>query len=72
VACIGDRRGAQRVLVGKPDKNISLGRPRCRWEDNIKMSLQEMGWGAWKLLLWLRIKYRWRAFVNAAMNPQVP
>jgi hypothetical protein len=42
--------------MGEPDKNISFGRPRIRWENDIKVSLQEVGWGAWNVLLWLRIK----------------
>jgi len=45
VACMGDRRGAYRVLVGKPEGNKPHGRPRRRWEDNIKMNPQEVGWG---------------------------
>jgi hypothetical protein len=48
-------RGAYRVLVGRPEGRRPLGRPRRRWEDNIKMDLQEMGWGAWTGLIWLRI-----------------
>jgi hypothetical protein len=52
---MGDRRGAYRVLVGKPEGRRPLGRPRCRWEDNIKMDLREVGWGAWTGLIWLRI-----------------
>jgi len=47
VACMGKRRGAYRVLMGKPKGKRSLGRPRHRWEDNIKMGLQQVGWGAW-------------------------
>jgi hypothetical protein len=39
------RKGAYRVLLGKPEGKSSLGRPRCRWEDNIKMDLQDGGWG---------------------------
>ena len=39
--------GADRVLVGKPEGKRLLGRPRRRWEDNIKMDLQQVGWGAW-------------------------
>ena len=39
----GERRGAYRVLVGKPERKIPLGRPRCRWEDIIKMDIQEVG-----------------------------
>ena len=45
VAGMGERRGVYRVLVGKPDGKRPLGRPRYRWEDNIKMDLQEVGWG---------------------------
>jgi len=40
VACMGEKRGAYRVLVGKPEGNRSLGRPRHKWEDNIKMDPQ--------------------------------
>jgi hypothetical protein len=46
VARMGTRRGAYEVLVGKPEGKRSLGRPRHRWEDNIKMDLQDVGWGA--------------------------
>jgi hypothetical protein len=49
-----DRRGAYRVLVGKPEGGRPLGRPRSRWEDNIKMGLREFGWGAWTGSIWLR------------------
>jgi hypothetical protein len=52
---MGERRGACRILVGRPEGRRPLGRPRCRWEDNIKMDLQEVGWGAWTGLIWLRI-----------------
>jgi hypothetical protein len=45
VARMGERRGAYRALVGKPEGRISLERPRRRWEDNIKMDLREVGWG---------------------------
>jgi len=43
---MGERRSVYRVMVGKPEEKRLLGRPRRRWEDNIKMDLQEMGWGA--------------------------
>jgi hypothetical protein len=49
------RIGLYRVLVGKPEGKRTLGRPRCRWEDNVKMDLQEVGCGAWTGLIWLRI-----------------
>jgi hypothetical protein len=52
----GERRGIRRVLVGKPEEKKPLGRPRRRWEDNIKMDLQEVGWGAWTGLVWLGIR----------------
>jgi hypothetical protein len=55
VAYMGERRGAYRVLVGKPEGRRPLGRPRRRWEDNIKMDLLEVGWGAWTGSIWLRI-----------------
>jgi hypothetical protein len=41
-----ERRNAYRILVGKPERKRPLGRPRCRWADNIKMDLGEIGWGA--------------------------
>jgi len=45
VACMGEERGVYRVLLGKPEGRIPLGRPRCRWVDNIRMDLQEVGCG---------------------------
>jgi hypothetical protein len=47
--------GEEKVLMGKPEREIPLGRPRCRREDNIKMDLQEVGWRKWTGLIWLRI-----------------
>jgi hypothetical protein len=55
VAHMGEGRGAYRVLVGIPEGRGPLGRPRRRWEDNIRMDVQEVGWGAWTGLIWLRI-----------------
>jgi hypothetical protein len=49
----GERRGAYRVLVGKPEGKRQLGRPRRRWEDNIMTDLQDFGWEAWTVLIWL-------------------
>jgi len=54
VARMGEMRGVYRVLVGKPDGKRPLGRPSRRWKDNIKMDLQEVGWGAWTGSSWLR------------------
>ena len=52
---MGARRGAYKFLVGQPEGNRPLERPRHRWEDNIKMDLQDVGWEAWTRLIWLRI-----------------
>jgi len=52
---MGERRGVYRVLVGKPERKRPLGRSRRRWEDNIKMDLQEVGCGAWTGSSWLGI-----------------
>jgi hypothetical protein len=54
--CGREKRGAYRVLVGKPEGKRPLVRPRCRREDNIKMDLQEVGWRVWTELSWLRIE----------------
>ena len=65
-------RGVYRVLVGKPEGKRSLGRPRRRWEDNIKMDLQEVEevCGDWMELA--QDRDRWRALVNTVMNLRVP
>jgi hypothetical protein len=53
---MGERSGVYRVLVGEPRGKRPLGKPRHRWEDNIKMDLQEVGWlEPWTGLIWLRI-----------------
>jgi hypothetical protein len=54
MACMGKRRGANRVLVRIPERKKPLGRPRHRWEDNIKIDLREVRWG-WTGLIWRRI-----------------
>jgi len=54
VACVGERRGVHRVMVGKSECKRPLGRPRCRWEDKFKMDLQEEGCGRWTGWSWLR------------------
>ena len=55
MARMGEKRGVYRVLVRKPVGRRPLGRPRRRWEDNIKMDLQEIGCGVWTRSSWLRI-----------------
>jgi len=69
---MGERRGVYRVLVGKPEGNKSLGRPRRRWEDNIKMDPQEIGCGGMDWIELVQDRYRWLALVNAVMNLRVP
>jgi len=72
VARIGERRGVYRVLVGKPEGKRPLGRPGCRWEDNIEMDLQELGCGGMNWIELAQDTYRWRTLVNAVMNLRVP
>jgi len=72
VACMWESRSVYRVLVGKPEGKRPLGRPRHRWEDNIKMNLQEMGCEDMDWIDVAQDRDRWWAFVNAVMNLQVP
>jgi len=72
VAYMGKGRGVQRVLVGRPEGKRPLGRPRRRWEDNIKMDLQELG-GCFED--WMELAQDrdwWRALVSTVMNLRVP
>ena len=61
-------RGSYKVLVGKPEGKRPLGRPRRRWEDNIKSDLQEGGCGGTDWIELDQDKNSWRALVNAVMN----
>ena len=60
------------VLVGRPEGKRPLGRPRLRWEDNIKMDLQEVGGGCGGWMELAQDRDRWRALVSTVMNLQVP
>jgi hypothetical protein len=71
VARMGEERGVYRILVGGPEARRPLWRPRRRWEDNIKMDIEEVGWG----MDWIELaqdRARWRALVTAVMNLRFP
>ena len=73
VARMGEDSGVHRVLVGKPEGKRPLGRPRRTWEDNIKMDLQEVGWGGrgdWMELA--QDRDRWQALVGRVRDFRVP
>jgi hypothetical protein len=72
VARMGERRGAYRTLVGKPEGRRPLGRPRRRWEDNIKMDLREVGWEGAEWIDLAQDRDKWRALVYTVMNLRVP
>jgi hypothetical protein len=64
---VGDRRGTKRVLVGRPEEK----RPRRRWEDKIKMDLQDVGWGDMDWIDLAQDRDRWRALVTMVMSLRV-
>ena len=72
VSRMGQRRGVYRVLVGKPEGKRLLGRPRRRWEKNIKMDPQEVKCGDIDWIDLAQDRDRWRVLVNVVMNLQVP
>jgi hypothetical protein len=72
VARMGEGRGAYRVLVERPEGRRPFGRPRRRWEINIKMDLQEVGWRGMDWIDMAQDRDRWRALVIAVMNLRVP
>ena len=72
VARMGKDRGAHWVLVGKPERKRPLGRPRRRWEDNIKMDLQEVGAGCGDWMELAQDRDGWRALVGTVRKFRVP
>ena len=72
MARMGERRGVLRFLVGKPEGKRPLGRTRCRWEDNIKMDLQEVGGSCGYWMELAQDRDRWRALVGTVRNLRVP
>ena len=72
VARMGERRVVHRVLIGKPEGKRPLGRPRRRWEDNIKMDLREVGRSCGDWMELAQDRDRWRALVGMVRNLRVP
>jgi hypothetical protein len=69
---MGEKGGVYRVLEGKPERNRQIQTPRHRWKDNIKINLQDMGWGGMDWIDVAQDTDRWQAIVNAVMNLRVP
>ena len=69
---MGEERAVYRVLVGKPEGKSSMGRPRRRWVDDIRMDVQEVGCGYMEWIGLVQDRDSWRTFVRAVMNLQVP
>jgi hypothetical protein len=69
---MGWKRNAYRLLVGRPEGKRSLGRPRRRWVDKIRMDLAEVGWGNVDWIGLAQDRDRWRALVNSVLNLWVP
>jgi hypothetical protein len=72
VARIGEGRGVYGSFVGRPEGKRPLGRPRCRWEDNIKLDLREIGFDGSNWIELAQDRVQWRGFVNTVMNLRVP
>jgi hypothetical protein len=72
VACMGEWRGAYRILVGRPEGRRPVGRPRHGWEDNIEMDSQDVRWGDMDWICQAEDMDRWRAVVSVVMNLRVP
>jgi hypothetical protein len=68
----GVKRNAYRILVGKPEGKRRLRRPRCKWKDNIRIDLREIGWGGMDWIDLAHDRDQWRALVNTVMNLRVP
>jgi hypothetical protein len=72
VARVGEGRDVYRVLIGRPESKRPLGRPRCRWEDNIMVDLREIGIDVANWIQLAQDRVQWRACVNTVMNLRVP
>jgi hypothetical protein len=71
VAGMGEERKVYKVLVGKPEGRRPLGRPRCRWEDGVRMDLREIGLGGVDRIRLAQDRDRWRTVVDTVMNLRV-
>jgi hypothetical protein len=69
---MGEKGNAYMILVGKPEVKRPIGRPRHRWEDNIRINLREIEWGGMDWTDLARDRDQWRALVNTVMNLRVP
>jgi hypothetical protein len=72
VVLMGEGRSVHRVLVGRPESKRPLGRPRCKWEDNIKRDLREIGIDGMNWIQLAQDRVQWQAFVNMVINLRVP
>jgi len=72
VARMGEIRNVYKILVGKLERKRPLGRPRRRWEDNVRMNLREIGWEGVDCMHLRQDRDQWRCLVNTVMNLQVP
>ena len=72
MACMGEERGLYRVLMGKPEGKRPLGRPRRRWVDNLRMDLQEVGFGYMDWIGLAQDRDSWQTLVSAVMNLRLP
>jgi hypothetical protein len=69
---MGEKRNVYRILAGKPEGKSLLGRPRCRWVDNIIMDRREIGWNGMDWIDVAQDRDQWRALVYTVMNIRVP
>jgi hypothetical protein len=69
---MGEKMNAYRILVGKPEGKRPLGRPRLKWEDNIRMDLREIRWGGMDWIDLAQDRYQWKALVNTVIKLRVP
>jgi hypothetical protein len=68
---MGEKRNAYGILLGKPERKKSLGRPRCRWVDSIKMDLRKIRWGGIDWIDVVQVRNQWSALVNTKINLRV-